>query len=175
VTRVTLDHARGCAIPGGSYRAFDTGLVPSAFDAVDVALHSVTAELLRYRNKFEANKRWCDQISAPFFDLYNKLKDKRPKTPLVALPATQITWRRAVNIQNLELDAEEIRYFVDYLSDRCWSNEELHRYFGRLKFDDEEVRTLELLDLKVQQERLKIQRLKGIADILETVEPHQRR
>jgi hypothetical protein len=167
VTRVLLDVSKGsrwhdieegCYIPANRFS-----------QRVQVLLSSATAELLRYERQFQYSTKWCAKQAAPLFAISS---GERLKRPVVILPETELT--KELNIHDLEHDAEEIRYFVQYLSARCW--DDLGFPWDSFQVNAEERKLAEILDERVKNERAKIESLGDeIADDLETIERSEKK
>jgi len=164
VTRVRLGPDQHCWVDFGLSHNWDMGYHPLRGGN---ALSSATATLLRYQTAVEETKSDCDKRAAPLFDLYERLKAAPPRRPLIVLPEMPLA-------NNLEVDAEQIRYVVEYLSSVCWYND-FPKDLSKFRLNPQERQMAEILNETVLRERFKINRLNGIAEILEAVERREKR
>jgi len=162
-TRKSLDISKGtywsgveegCYIPTGMW--FNLG--------AEALSGSAAAELLVFERKVESSKRWCAKQAAP---LVNLLAGEPLKSPFVVLPDADLTGRRESNIHDLELDAEELRHFIRYLSLRCWT---VGFPWHAFELTRNERLYAEVLTETVKNERAKIEGLDEIADTLEAIQ-----
>jgi len=156
VTRVRLD----CGIP---YEFRNVGMAKVQL--------SPAANLIRAKREIEETQDWCAKVTAPFFEVYERIKAAPPRKPLVVFPETSLT-KSELNLRELEFDADQVRRFVDFLVYRCWEDQTRIETAG---LNSRETELAEILNETVESERARLRRLNRIADILDAVERRQKR
>jgi hypothetical protein len=189
VTTVRLDRTKKCYVPYGK----------SLSRTPQVQLHSATAQLLRTQGDIEDTKNKCAEQLAPFFAIYNKIRAEPPKKPVILIPEVPVglvpdsgilnvygvefdvnqigqlvtsSHPYGLNVYGLEFDADQVRNLVGYLHFYCWEDWQGIDTNG---LNSQEKQLAEILNETVRNEQAKIERLNGIADILDNVARRQKR